>query len=459
MWMVLLLSGAAAAAAPPSVDGTWRGVLAGKLHLALTIMRAGDQYSGILDSIDQNATLPIDHMTVAGGTVRFEITRVGGSFEGTLDSTGNQLTGTWTQGGGKQPLSFLRDTKETAHTNDTRPAQKPLDAPIDLQLPQPPAPLHAGARTHLVYELHLTNLSRRELSLRRIVVLDGAGAPLARLEAADLAVALFRPGAADAVGLERLRIGPGLRAVAYLWITLDAAAPPPAALEHRVTVQLAGDSDELTVTDARVAPFADRPLVLGAPLRGRGWRAANGPSNTSSHRRALIPVGGRARLAQRFAIDWIQLGDDGKTFTGDRLKNESYHAYGAEALAAADGVVVTLKDGIPQNVPGGRAVPMTLETLCGNHVILDLGGGRFAFYAHLQPGSLRVKLGERVKRGQILGLVGNSGNSSEPHLHFHVTDGNSPLAAEGVPYVLDAFDAGQAKRARQLPLEDEVVAF
>jgi murein DD-endopeptidase MepM/ murein hydrolase activator NlpD len=157
------------------------------------------------------------------------------------------------------------------------------------------------------------------------------------------------------------------------------------------------------------------------------------------------------------------------------LKNENYRCYGAEALAVADGVVAAIKDGIPQNVPGAnsRAVPITLETVGGNYVILDLGKGRFGFYAHLQPGSLRVKPGDRVRRGQVLGLVGNSGNSTEPHLHFHVSDGNSPLASEGLPYVFESFEqqgqgwgwksSGSAqpptKRPLEIPLQNAVVRF
>jgi murein DD-endopeptidase MepM/ murein hydrolase activator NlpD len=81
-----------------------------------------------------------------------------------------------------------------------------------------------------------------------------------------------------------------------------------------------------------------------------------------------------------------------------------------------------------------------METVGGNHVILDLGGGAFALYAHLQPGSLKVKLGDKVRRGQVLGLVGNSGNSTEPHLHFQVSDANAPLGSEGLPYAVSSFE-------------------
>jgi len=185
------------------------------------------------------------------------------------------------------------------------------------------------------------------------------------------------------------------------------------------------------------------------------------------HRRAFIPVNGRAQIAQRFAIDWARLNADGKTFTGDAKDNKNYRAYGSDALAVADGVVTEIKDGIPENVPGinSRAVPITLETIGGNHVVLDIGHGRYAFYAHLQPGSLKVKLGDHVKRGQVLGLVGNSGNSTEPHLHFHLSNGNSPLGSEGIPYALESFEAKRKEDAplsnhhMEIPTENEIMTF
>ena len=100
-----------------------------------------------------------------------------------------------------------------------------------------------------------------------------------------------------------------------------------------------------------------------------------------------------------------------------------------------------MKDGIPENVPlaAERAVPITLETIGGNYVMQAVGNRQVAYYAHLQPGSIRVKPGDRVRRGQSLGLLGNSGNSDLPHLHFHISD-DSSLASEGLPYVFDSFE-------------------
>jgi len=208
----------------------------------------------------------------------------------------------------------------------------------------------------------------------------------------------------------------------------------------------------------------------------------SGMSNDSVHRRTIVAVDGKARIAQRFAADWTRIGKEGLAFSGDPAKNTNWAAYGAEVLAVANATVVDVKDGIPDNDPTAarKAVPINLDTVGGNYVILDLGGVNFAFYAHLQPNSIRVKVGDHVTRGQTLALLGNSGNSDAPHLHFHVSDSNSPLAAEGLPYVLDAFEmqgdlpskkllaeggwkawlGSQAdKRQLEIPTENAIVRF
>jgi hypothetical protein len=460
----------AGAAGNPTLEGAWHGTLGQgevKLRLALTVSRAADGgLGGVLDSLDQGASLPINGFKVEGESVRFEIAQVGGRYQGSLAPAGNEIRGTWTQSGIEQPLVWVRGPAEGASPPSAAKGGRPLDAPLDVTVSVTPAPFAADGRSHLAYELHVTNASRREVTLRAIEIAGDQGRALARLEGTDLAAQITRLGLADASGLGQLALGPGLRAIVYLWIDLPDQTPPPRALHHRFSITLAGDPEDLTVELGAVAVARGEPIVLAPPLRGGDWVAGNGPSNRSHHRRALLPIGGRARIAQRYAIDWVRAGDDGKTFTGDRKSNRSYHAYGAEALAVASGVVTEVKDGIVENTPGaGRAVPITLETVAGNHVVIDLGNGRFAMYAHLQPASLRVRVGQRVKIGQVIGLVGNSGNSTEPHLHLHISDGGSPLGAEGVPYVFDTFEVRREdetafrKAARQLPTENEVVRF
>ena len=124
-------------------------------------------------------------------------------------------------------------------------------------------------------------------------------------------------------------------------------------------------------------------------------------------------------FAQRFAIDWMQLDEAGGFVHGDPSNAHNYDSYGADVLAVGDGTVVEILNDLDDQKPGTLPDPktITLENVDGNHVVLDLGDGVFAFYAHMQRGSVRVSSGERVKRGEVLGKLGNTGNSSAPHLH------------------------------------------
>lgn len=325
-----------------------------------------------------------------------------------------------------------------------RPVVAQVASPLELRVPKPPTVASIDGAGVLVYELHITNFSPVAQNIRRIEVLDDATPAhvLATLEDSALANAMARPGFnPPPASVDRARLGGGLRAIVFLWTTVNATTPPK-RVTHRITVvQGSGDSAVTRTVEGGSAPVTTSIASIAPPFHGGPWMAANGPGPVSGHRRALIPIGGTPAIAQRFAIDYVKLDTAGKTYHGDQLVNANYYAYGVDALAVADGIVVERKDSIPENIPGenSRAVPITLETVGGNHVILDIGGGRYAFYAHLQPGSLKVKLGDKVRRGQVLGLVGNSGNSTEPHLHFHLSDAPSPLGSEGVPYVMESF--------------------
>lgn len=123
--------------------------------------------------------------------------------------------------------------------------------------------------------------------------------------------------------------------------------------------------------------------------------------------------------SQRYSLDLIQA-EEGFSFEGDPTLNESYYAFGQEIIAPADGTVVTVVAGIEDNTPVGT---MNEEQPAGNYVVIDHGQQEFSIIAHFQEGSIRVKEGDSVVRGDLLGLTGNSGNSSEPHIHFQVSDG------------------------------------
>src|SRR5258708_456141 len=221
--------------------------------------------------------------------------------------------------------SLVAQTSRPAHAQDSvkpAPQPRPLDAPIDVAVTVPPTTFAAGGRKHLVYELHVTNFGRAECFLSRLEVLAN-GRPLASYSADDLAKLLLRPGVQTK---SPLQIGAGLRAVVFLWVTLEPGAEAPSQITHLASIKVGDDANEFALACASTAVRKDL-ATISAPLRGGDWAALNGPANATGHRRALIPTGGGAHIAQRFAIDWVQLREDGRTFAGDRSDNRNYRAY------------------------------------------------------------------------------------------------------------------------------------
>jgi murein DD-endopeptidase MepM/ murein hydrolase activator NlpD len=317
--------------------------------------------------------------------------------------------------------------------------------PVDLQVPVAPIPFKAGGKFQLLYELHITSFRAKSLELTRLEILDDTGKSTKNGDYTgdELKAILEIPGAPEDIPDKRV-IGGGMRAVAFLQISAETEADLPRAVHHRLYFKQNDPNDhtDRVVEGGKTVVLAAKPLVIGPPVRGEGWIALEAPENSGSHRRTIVVVDGQAHIAQRFAVDWSRLGADGQAFRGDPADNANWTPYGAEVLAVADGMVVDVNDGVPENNPASdkKAVPITLETVAGNYIVLDLGAGHFALYAHLQPKSLRIKMGDKVRRGQVLALLGNSGQADAPHLHFHITDGNSPLGAEGIPFVFESFE-------------------
>jgi len=350
-------------------------------------------------------------------------------------------------------------------------AAKPAPWPpqLEMRVPFAPTAFPSGSHIYVMYELHLTNFGKTPLSLSRIEVLDaeaGAAQPMVTFEAEQLE-AILQPlgGKTLSAPKERLVIADGQSAIAFMSVAFDRTARIPDRLLHRVsTADSAGEGAVITTHHTEL-------LVLGPPVEGANWLAADGPSNDQDnhHRRGVVILDGRAVDSRRYAIDWKQI-RDGASFSGDARDVHSYYSYGKAVLAVADGRVVTARDGLPDNIPGHGeafhpAVPITLETVAGNTITLDLGGGQFAYYMHLQPGSLRVKAGDRVRRGQLVARIGGSGDVREPHLHFEVTTSSKLLAGDGVPYLVDRYrcksasDGSMELRILELPLDNSVVVF
>ncbi|HEX5033696.1 MAG TPA: peptidoglycan DD-metalloendopeptidase family protein, partial [bacterium] len=283
--------------------------------------------------------------------------------------------------------------------------------PITVQVltPQIQAVRGSDGWNQLVYEIQVSNISSETWRVESVAAL-AEGKPLGKLSGKELESRLgplsSRGGSSE--------LGP--RQVAFLWmhLKLPAKTALPRGLQHRI--ELSGPQS-LTMEGGKTTVSQQAALAISPPLRGGNWLAGDGCCDSVRHVRATLPLDGRLATSQRFAIDWEKLDQDRRVFAGDPKNPEHYFCYGQEVLAVANAEVVAALDGLPNQVPGKLPASIDLAQADGNHVILRLDSGHYALYAHLKPGSVRVKAGDKVQTGQVLGLVGNSGNTSEPHLH------------------------------------------
>jgi hypothetical protein len=233
-------------------------------------------------------------------------------------------------------------------------------------------------------------------------------------------------------------------------VVMDVVVPRDRAVarvDHRITYEVAPDAPGRTLLTGFAVDGPDlavdpRPAtVLVPPLRGDGWLAFNGCCQPISGHRAARVVAGGASIAkiETFAVDFIRL-RDGKFFDGDGARNDQWFAYGAEVLAVATGTVVSVRDGMPEETPNQPIQHVKqLSDFGGNAVTIEIAPGVFAFYAHFQPGSITVNVGDTVQTGQVLGKLGNSGKSTAPHLHLHLIDAPDPVTANSLPMVFDRY--------------------
>jgi hypothetical protein len=318
-------------------------------------------------------------------------------------------------------------------------AAKEEMTPLLLSVQDAPIPFTGSdTSTHLVYELLLTNFSSGDVTIEKVEVL-GDGSELQTLDAKEIATRLQPVGTREPVAT----LAKSTQALLFIHFQMPEGKRAPKQLEHRVTARFAAappGHQEITATGGSIAVDHRPVAVIGPPLHGAGYVSADSCCDAARHTRASLPINGRYWIAQRYAVDWEQINEQGRIYRGPREKLESYNIFGKEAISVADATVVTVTDGAPEGTPGQYPTAIDAAAADGNAVILDLGQHRFAMYAHLQPGSIKVRQGDRVKTGQVLALVGNTGNSLVPHLHFQLMDQPSSLAANGLPYEIDSFE-------------------
>lgn len=342
--------------------------------------------------------------------------------------------------------------------------------PLIVEVVEEPQPFRANdGLVHLVYEVQIENFTTETIDLKKLSVFgvtgDAAPVPLLVLEDGNFMARTlllqyhpFKKAPLEEVTVDQL--APGQTGVTFLDVTVEGFENVPDRLINDVViegppiiVQLLGES-ALTVS-TEVDVNLEPALLIGQPIKGGRWINVNGccDFDNSAHRRVIRSVDGEEFFPERYSIDIMEVDEENRLFVGDANLNENWLGYGKELIAVADGVVSRVVKGLPDNKPGeSPPFPISLSNGAGNIVIMHIGNGVYVLYAHLIPGSNdHLEVGDFVAKGEMVGLLGNTGQSGAPHLHFQIMDGNSIAEAEGVTFEFEQFnDIG-----RLLAVEEE----
>ena len=334
------------------------------------------------------------------------------------------------------------ESKAAATIQDGTPL---LLTPLEARVLIAPNPFRIEGKTHLAYELVITNYLKTTFFLEKVEVFGNNGNTLLLTMKGDDFHGIIQYLDESSKESDIHEIKGGETVIVFMWVTVKNTDVPDKLL-HNLTFKKKDDPQGVVLDRPTIEVNKQVAPIISPPLRGDGWAALDGPANSkklAQHRFCIIPVQGKPYIVQRYAVDWMKFGKNGKLYSGDISKNSSWHCYGEKIYAVADGIVTMGRGDLLENIPmaGKHAITISQENVAGNFIILNIGNGRNALYAHLKPGSLRVKIGDKVRRGQVIALLGNSGNSEAPHLHFHICGPLDKfiLAAQGYPYEIDYF--------------------
>jgi hypothetical protein len=305
----------------------------------------------------------------------------------------------------------------------------------------------SDGRIHLAFVMQFTNPWSVPTTIRSVEVVDpsrnnqlsGTNRVLS-IKSEDVTDEIRPLGSnsnGDKAGYSK-KLAAGQSGVMYFDVTYAKSSDVPCSIALRVhSVQPESKPmPESTLLSPPLKLSSQSPILIAPPFKGDGWVNANGCClEVGPHRFVLNAMNGTLDPSEGFAIDWIKVNREGKAFRTDGKKSEDWLCYGVDVLAVAPGTVVETMRDLPNEPPGVAPTSLKISEIAGNHVVLDLGNGRYAMYAHLAPHSVTVHVGDRVKVGDKLGLLGNSGNTTGPHLHFQISDRPSTLNVTSLPFV------------------------
>lgn len=296
-----------------------------------------------------------------------------------------------------------------------------------------------GGRPSVYYELHLTNFAKDTVELSSIAVLNAAdSSTISKWEDVGLRKHFMSIG--KPANINASLLPPGTSGMIFIEISLPGNVVPK-SFTHQLKLNTLKNSQKtmVLITGALTDVKNKTPLILGPPLGAGAWAAVYDPLWVTGHRRVFYTVDGTARLPGRFAIDLIKLDSAGKVAAGDENIIRNWHGYAANVLAVHDGIIASVRNDAKESPTLSGYTPVSAENATGNYISLKVGEQQYVFYEHLKPGSIRVKPGQKVTKGQVIASLGFTGQSTGPHLHLHVADKNSPLGAEGIPFAFEHY--------------------
>ena len=308
---------------------------------------------------------------------------------------------------------------------------------VDMRISYLPEAVHVDGKPIRYFEIYLTNFSQDSVLLDRLQVSTQSTRILWSAAGTHLKKQFSSIGASPQS--DRAILPAGSTGIVYLELQAESSRMPLTYILRFTQVSKKGiRKDSIT---SEIVPFEKQkaPPVLDAPLKSGNWVAVYDPSWERGHRRVIYTINGKARIPGRYAIDFIRVDDQGKYAQQDENQIKHWYGYANEVLAVADGKVVGLRNDFPESPTISEHPAYTADKATGNYIALNIGGGYIVFYEHLKPGSLKVKLGQQVKRRETIAALGFTGQTTGPHLHFHVANANSPLGAEGVAFVFKQF--------------------
>jgi hypothetical protein len=324
--------------------------------------------------------------------------------------------------------------------------QQAAPAPnITMIVPFGPIPVESMNGVNIAYELEFLGAGNMTFKPDKVEVLDAVTGTVLYTPNASVLAKTSYPVSVPPPTVSELQNGTGKlpNPRISIWFVVSPDAVPD-RLTHRVTLnRTAQGLPPLVITGGNVTVRKDLlPVVVGSPVKGPGWAIMETTSPVVHHVTSQITMAGVTRVPQRYAQDFLYLDPaTGKAFHDNDTIALNYYGFGKELYAVGNGTVVFAQDGEKDIGITTQKPPVSVATAAGNNVIIDLGNGKYACYGHMVNGSVRVKVGDLVTEGQVIGLMGNTGNSDAPHLHFQVVTGTpSFLGAEGYPIVYRSFN-------------------